>query len=188
FADGLLADGIKRRGARGIDQGEFVGDLNLRGYGRNAERNAKLQWNLGTHVDHVAPRGEAFGGQAEAIHTKRQILQDVVAVIGDLKAALKRVSFAEKFATRRNTGTLRIANVQMQFAAQALCTCRAHRNEAKKRHKPAGDMAVMAEREHANDPDSKITCDALAHPFRNSAFPSIGQPSFYNRKPVDLKV
>src|SRR5215475_13613841 len=86
LSDGLLADGKVRGGTCGVDESEFVGDLHLRGHGRDAQRDANLQRNLRVHLDDVAPGSKAFGAEVKAIDAKGQIVQHVVAIIGNLKA------------------------------------------------------------------------------------------------------
>ena len=130
LADGLLANGIKRAGAGGVDEGEFVGDLNLCCDGRDAKGDAEFHRDFGVDFDYVAPDGEAFGGEVETVEAEGQVLKNDVAVGGNLEAALKTVAFAEKFAASGESGALRIADFEMEFAAEALGACGDSRGQA----------------------------------------------------------
>jgi len=120
FADGLFSDGIQRAGAGRIDEGEFIGDLNLRGDRRNTEGDPEFNRDFGVDFDEVAPGGETFGGKIEAIDAEGQVLKDEMPVRGNLEAALEVVAFAEKFALGSKAGAFWVADFEMKFAAEAL--------------------------------------------------------------------
>ena len=130
LSDRLLADGIERSGARGIDQREIVGDLNLCGEGRDTESDAEFHGDFGVNFDDFAPRGKTFRGEVEAVDAERQILKNEAAVGRNLKTALEMVAFAEKFAPGGERRALWIANFEMNFAAQPLGVSRGCPSEA----------------------------------------------------------
>ena len=121
-ADGLLADGKHRGGARGVNERDFVGDLDLCCDRCDSKGDAEFHWDFGVEFDQLAPIGETLSFHVEAIDTEGQILQDVMPVIGNLECALEAVSFAEKFAASGERGALGIADVEMKLAAQTLGT------------------------------------------------------------------
>ena len=130
FANGLLADGIERAGACGVDECEFVGDLNLRGDRRNAEGDAEFHGDFGVDFDDVAPDGKAFGGEIEAVDAEGQVLKNEVAVGRNLEAALEVVAFTEEFAAGGESGAFWIAHFEVEFAAEALSARRGSRDAA----------------------------------------------------------
>ena len=132
LANRLLADGIECARARGVHEREFVGDLDLGGEGRDAEGDAEFHGDFGVDFDDVAPGGETFRGEIQAVDAERKVMENVVAVCRNLEAALEAVAFAEEFATGGEAGAFRIADFKMEFAAQALRARRASRGEAEK--------------------------------------------------------
>ena len=71
-------------------------------------------------LDNVTPGGEACSGEVEAIDAERKILKNDVAVRGNLKTALEAVAFAEEFATGSEGRAFWIAELEMEFTAEAL--------------------------------------------------------------------
>lgn len=120
FADGLPAHGIERTGARRVDEREFIGHLDLCGDRRDSKGNAEFYGDFGVDFDDIAPGGETFGGQVEAIDAKGQILKDDVAIRGNLELALETVALAEEFTLGSETGAFWIAYFEMEFATEAL--------------------------------------------------------------------
>jgi hypothetical protein len=102
--------------------------LNLGGDRRNSEGDPEFHGNFGVDFDDVAPGGESFGGEAEAIDAEWQILKNEVAVGRNLETALEVVSCAEEFAFGGEAGTFRIADFEMEFTAEAL-GARGHRRD-----------------------------------------------------------
>jgi hypothetical protein len=153
LAYGLLADGIESAGARGVDQRELVGHLNLCGEGRDAESDAEFYGDFGVNFDDIAPCGETFRSEVEAVDAERQILKDEAAVGGNLKTALEAVAFAEQFALGRECRALWIADFKMKFATQPLGVRRDSRCEAedagKKRDAELEPFSVHCEKESA---------------------------------------
>ena len=80
--------------------------------------------------DDVAPSGETFRGEVEAVDAERQILKNEVAVGWNLEAAPEAVAFAEEFAAGGESGAFWIVHFEMEFAAEALGTRRDSRCEA----------------------------------------------------------
>jgi len=67
LANGLFTDGIESAGARWVDEGEFVSDLDLGGDWSDTESNTEFYGDFGMDFDDVAPGGETFGGEIEAV-------------------------------------------------------------------------------------------------------------------------
>ena len=122
--DGLAPDGIDGAGAAGIDEGGGVGDLNLRGDGRNAKRDRHVQRNFGAKFHEIAPGSKAFGADGEAVDTEGQILRGVAAVESNLKGAMNLIGFAEQFGVGGQGCALRVAHFDAQFSARALAAKR----------------------------------------------------------------
>jgi len=79
--------------------------------------------------DDVAPSGETFRGEVEAVDAERQILKNKVAVGWNLEAALEAVAFAEEFAAGGESGAFWIVHFEMKFAAETLGARRGPRGE-----------------------------------------------------------
>lgn len=133
FADGLFAHGIERTSARGIDEGEFIGDLDLCGDRRNAESDAEFYGDFRVDFDHVAPGGKTLGGEIEAVDAEGQVLKDEVAIRGNLELAPETVALAEEFAFGGKAGAFWIADFEMQFTTEALSAGGHRRGEAEER-------------------------------------------------------
>jgi hypothetical protein len=69
----------------------------------------------------VAPGGKAFGGEIEAVNPEGKVLKNDTAVGGDLEFTLEADTFAEEFASGGDRRAFRIADFEMEFAAEALC-------------------------------------------------------------------
>ena len=154
FADGLLADGEDGGSARGIDKRNFVGNLNLRGHGGDAEGDAKFHRHFGVHFDDFAPCRKTFSGQVQAVNAKRQILKHVMSIVGNFKRALEAVAFAEEFAAGSDGCALGIMDVQMQLAAEALRTYRraqCQAEEAEQQGQPIEPVARSGQRHCKNE-------------------------------------
>ena len=82
--------------------------------------------------DDVAPSGETFRGEVEAVDAERQILKNKVAVGWNLEAALEAVAFAEEFAAGGESGAFWIVDFEMKFAAETLGARRGPRGETEK--------------------------------------------------------